>query len=72
MTFYGQRSMFLRGCLHIMGHAREYSMILAVDIEGNTWRQIDRLDGLHHSMHQAYGHLCLYTVDGCNDSKLST
>ena len=46
-------------------------MIFAVDMEGNTWRKIDRLDGLHHSMHQAQGHLCLCTVDGPNDSKLS-
>ena len=46
-------------------------MILAVDMEGNTWRKIDRPDGLHHSMHQVQGHLCLCTVDGPNDSKLS-
>ena len=46
-------------------------MIFAMDIEGNTWRKIDRPDGLHHSMHQAHGHLCLCTVDGPNDSKLS-
>ena len=46
-------------------------MILAVDIDGNTWRKIDRLDGLHHSIHQAQGYLCLCTIDGPNDSKLS-
>ena len=46
-------------------------MILVVDMEGNTWRKIDRPDGLHHSMHQTQGHLCLCTVDGTNDSKLS-
>ena len=34
-------------------------------------RKFDRRDGLHHSMHQAQGHLCLCTVDGPNDSKLS-
>ena len=45
-------------------------MILAMDIDGNTQRKIDRPDGLHHSMHQAQGHLCVFTVDGPNDSKL--
>ena len=71
VTFYRQPSMFLNGCLHIMGHSREYSMILAVDMEGNTWRKFDRPDGLHHSMHQAQGHLCVCTVVGPNDSMLS-
>ena len=46
-------------------------MILAVDIDGNTWRKIDRLDGLHDSMRQAQGHLCVCTIDGPNDSKHS-
>jgi hypothetical protein len=46
-------------------------MILAMDTEGYTWREIDRLDGLHHSMHQVQGHLCVCTIDGPNDSKLS-
>jgi hypothetical protein len=46
-------------------------MILAVDMEGNTWREIDRLDGFHHSMHQVQGHLCVCTIDDPNDSKLS-
>ena len=46
-------------------------MIFVVDMEGNIWRKIDRPDGLHHSMHQAHGHLCLCTVDGPNDYKLS-
>ena len=71
MTFYRQPSVFLNGCLHIMGHSWEYSMILAVDMEGNTWRQIDKPSGLQHSMHQAQGHLCVCTVAGPNDSNLS-
>jgi hypothetical protein len=53
-----------------MGHSGRYSMIFVVDIEGNTWRKIDRLDDLHHSMHQAQGHLCVCIVDSPNDSKL--
>jgi hypothetical protein len=46
-------------------------MILVVHMEGNTWRKIDRPSGLQHSMHQAQSHLCVYTVGGPNDSKLS-
>ena len=53
VTFHRQPSVFLNVCLHIMGHSREYSMILAVDMEGNTWRKIDGPSGLKHSMHQA-------------------
>jgi hypothetical protein len=53
VTFYKQPSVFLNGCLHIMGHSREYSMILVVDMEGNTWRKIDRPSGLQHFKHQA-------------------
>jgi hypothetical protein len=63
--------MYLNGCLHIMGHSGRYSMIIVVDMEENTWRKIDRPDGLPHSMHQAQGHLCVCTIDGPNDSKLS-
>jgi hypothetical protein len=54
-----------------MGHSRRYSMIFVMDMEGNTWRKFDRPDGLHHSMHQAQGHLCVCTIDGPNDSKFS-
>ena len=46
-------------------------MILAVDMEGNIWRKIDGPSGLQHSMHQAQGHLCVYTIGSPNDSKLS-
>jgi len=71
VTFYRQPSVFLNGCLHIMGHSREYPMILFVDMEGNIWRKIDGPSGLQHSMHQAQGHLCVCTVAGPNNSKLS-
>ena len=46
-------------------------MILAMDMEGNTWRKIDRPSGLQHYMHQAQGYLCVRTVAGPNDSKFS-
>ena len=71
VTFYRQPSVFLNGYLHNMGHSGRYSMIFVVDMERNTWRKIDRLDGLHHSMHQAQGHLCVCTINGPNDSKIS-
>ena len=38
LTFYRQPSVFLNGCLHIMGYSDGYSQILAMDMEGNTWR----------------------------------
>jgi hypothetical protein len=71
VTFYRSPSVFLNGCLHIMRHSRRYSMILAMDIEGNTWRKIDRPSGLQHFMHEAKDHLCVCTVAGPNDFKLS-
>jgi hypothetical protein len=52
VIFYRQPSVFLNGCLHIMGCSREYPMIFVVDMEGNTWRKIDGPSGLQHSMHQ--------------------
>ncbi|XP_066333971.1 uncharacterized protein [Miscanthus floridulus] len=71
VTFYRQPSVFLNSCLHIMGHSGEYPMILVVDMEENIRRKIDGPSGLQHSMHQALGHLCVCTVGGPNDSKLS-
>jgi hypothetical protein len=62
---------FLNYCMHIMGYLEDYSMIIAVDMEGNTWRKIDRHSGHQHSMRQAQGHLCVCLVDGPYDSKLS-
>jgi hypothetical protein len=52
VKFYRQPSVFLNGYQRIMGHSGEHSVILDVDIEGNTWRKTDRPSGLQHSMHQ--------------------
>jgi hypothetical protein len=71
VTFYRQPSVFLNGYLRIMGHSGEHSMILDVDMEGNTWRKTDRPSGLQHSMHQGQSHLCVCTIAGSNYSKLS-
>ena len=60
-------SVFLNGFLHIMG----YSMILAVYMEGKTWRKIPRPRGTLPSIHQAQGHLCVCTVGGVGGHNMS-
>jgi F-box interacting protein len=64
-------TMYLNGCLHIMGYSRVYSQILAVDMEGETWRKIHCPRGSSPSIHQAQDHLCVCTVCDRNMSKLS-
>ena len=54
-----------------MRYLRVYPQILDVDMEGETWRKIPCLHGSSPSIHQAQGHLCVCTVVGPNDSKLS-
>ena len=70
MTFYRSPSVFLNGCLHIMVHSEGYSMILDVDMEGETWKKIPCPRGSSPSIHQAQGHLCVCTIHGRNMSKL--
>ena len=43
------RSVFLNGFMHTV----EYSMIVAMDIEGKTWRTIHKPGGAEISIHQA-------------------
>ena len=43
------KSIFLNGFMHMV----EYSMIVAMDIEGKTWRTIHKLGGAEMSIHQA-------------------
>jgi hypothetical protein len=64
-------TVYLNGCLHIMGYLGAYPQILAVDMEGETWRKIPWPRGSSPSIHQAQGHLCVCTVRGINMSKLS-
>ena len=59
-TFYRQPSVFLNDCLYIMGHFGEYFMILAVDMEGNTWRQIDRPRVFNTSCISLGSLVCMY------------
>ena len=54
-----------------MGCSGFYPQILIVDMEGETWRKIPCPRGSSPSIHQAQGHLCVYTVHGHNMSKLS-
>ena len=60
-------SVFLNGCLHIMG----YSLILVVDMEGKTCRKIPRPHSTLPSIHQALGHLCVCTVGGVGGHNMS-
>jgi hypothetical protein len=60
------RSIFLNGFMHML----EYSMIVAMDMEGKTWRTIHKPGGAEMSIHQAQGHLCVCCVDFCNRSWL--
>ena len=63
--------MYLNGCMHIMGYSGFYPQILAVDMEGETWRNIPCLRGSSPSIHQAQGHLCVHTVRGRDMPKLN-
>jgi hypothetical protein len=59
LTFSKSATMFLNGCLHYIGFYEGYRCILAVDIEGKTWRKIpNRPRVFSRSIHQAQGHLC--------------
>ena len=49
------RSVFLNGFMHML----EYSVIVAVDMEGKTWRTIRKPCGAEMSIYQAQGHLCM-------------
>ena len=62
---------YLNSCLHIMGYSRFYPQILAMDMEGETWRKIPCPYGSSPSIHQAECHLCVCTVHSRNMSKLS-
>ena len=60
------RSVFLNGFMHML----QYSVIVVVDMEGNTWRTICKPGGAKMSIHQAQGHLCVCCADFHNRSWL--
>ena len=64
-------TMYLNGCLHIMGYSGFYPQILAMDMEGDTWRKIPCPRRSKGFIHQVQGHLCVCTIHGRNMSKLS-
>ena len=67
MFYVQNREMFfLNGFMHML----EYSAIVAVDMEGNTWRTIRKPGGAKISIHQAQGHLCVCCADFRNRSWL--
>ena len=39
MDIFKIRTVFLNGCLHYIGFCEGYCRILAVDMEGKTWRK---------------------------------
>jgi len=46
-------TVYLNGCLHIMGYSGFYPQILVMDMEGETWRKIPCPRGSSPSIHQA-------------------
>ena len=71
-TFSKSIIVFLNGCLHYIGFCDGYRHILAVDMEGKTWRKIPNWTrGFSLAFLQNQGHLCQCTVGVRNMSKLS-
>jgi hypothetical protein len=52
-------------------HMLEFTQIVAVDMEGNTWRKIHKSTSDVISIHEAQGQLCLCTTDTLNRYELS-
>jgi hypothetical protein len=61
------RTMFLNGFMHIL----ELSQIVAVDIEGKTWRKILKPQGHAMSIHGDQTQLCICIAAIFNRSDLS-
>ena len=66
VSTYG-KSVFVNGFMHMM----EFTQIVAVDMEGKTWRKIRRPTSNAISIHEAQGRLCLCTTDSLNRYELS-
>ena len=58
---------FLNGFMHML----EVSHVVAIDMEGKTWRKILRPLGPAMSIHGDQGQLCLCSADIFNMSDLS-
>ena len=52
-------------------HWLELSYIVAIDMQGKTWRKIHTPCGDAISIHEAQGQLCLCTADTLNRYELS-
>ena len=59
--------MFINSFMHML----DFTEIVAVDMEGKTWRKIHRPSGDTISIHEAHGQLCLYTANILNRYELS-
>ena len=61
VSTYG-KGVFVNGFMHML----EFTQIVAVDMEGKTWRKIHRPIGDAISIHEAQGQLSLCTADTMN------
>ena len=61
------KGVFVNGFMHMM----EFTRIVAIDMEGKTWRKIRRPTGDAISIHEAQGQLCLCTAYPLNRYELS-
>ena len=66
VSTYG-KGVFVNGFMHML----EFTQIVAIDMEGKTWRKIHRPTNDAISIHEALGQLCLCTVDTLNRYELS-
>ena len=62
-----RKGVLVNGFMHML----EFTQIVVVDIEGNTWRKFHRPIGDAISIHEAQGQLCLCTADTLNRYDLS-
>jgi len=44
-------------------HMLEYSVVVAVDMDGKTWRATPKPHGVEMYFHEAHGHWCLCCAD---------
>ena len=58
VSTYG-KGVFVNGSMHML----EVTQIVSVDMEGKTWRKINRPTGDAISIHEAQGQLCADTLN---------
>jgi hypothetical protein len=66
VSTYG-KGVFINDFMHIL----EFTQIVVINMEGNTWRKFHRPTGDAISIHEDQGQLCLCTINTLNRYKLS-